>query len=92
MKMEELVQKVSELYREQRGIECDMNARLRKVEAELYEAECQGCNKITVARYNDLKRESEALKHSIKMKDQYCEGISTVREMLMDLGFDTEIE
>lgn len=92
MKMEELVQKVSELYREHRGIVSEMNARLRKVEAELYEADYEGCNNITVARYNDLKRDSEALKQAIKMKDQYCEGISIVREMLMDLGFDTEIK
>lgn len=92
MKMEELIQKVSELYREHRGIASVMNAKLCKVEAELYEANYEGGKNITVARYNDLKKDSESLKQAIKMKDQYCEGISIVREMLMDLGFDTKIE
>ena len=92
MKMEELVQKISELYREQRGIASDMGDRLREVEDELYDANYEGGKNITVARYNELKRESEALKQAIKMKAQYCEGISIVREMLMDLGFDTEIK
>ena len=32
------------------------------------------------------------LKQAIKMKEQYCEGISCVRELLMDLGFDTKIK
>ena len=92
MKMEELVQKVSEIYREQRGIESEMNARLRKVEAELYEADYEDGKDITVARYKELETDRERLKWAIKMKDQYCEGISCVRELLMDLGFDTEIK
>ena len=91
MKMEEVVQKVSELYREQRGIESDMRAKLRKVEAELYGADYEGGRNITVARYRELERDREGLKGAIKMKDQYCEGISIVRELLMDLGFDTEV-
>ena len=91
MKMEEVVQKVSELYREQRGIESDMRVELRKVEAELYDADYESGKNITVARYKELERNRENLKNVIKMKDQYCEGISIVRELLMDLGFDTEI-
>ena len=92
MKMEEVVQKVSDLYREQRGIESDMRAELRKIETELYEAESKRLTNITAAKYNELRARCEPLKNAIKMKDQYCEGISTVRELLMDLGFDTEIK
>ena len=92
MKMEEVVQKVSELYREQRGIESGMRVELRKVEAELYDADYESGKNITVARYKELERNRENLKIAIKMKDQYCEGISIVRELLMDLGFDTEIK
>jgi hypothetical protein len=92
MKMEELVQKVSELYREHCDIASDMEDRLRNVDAELYAANYKGGMNITVARYNDLKRDYEFLKEAIKMKRQYCEGIYIVREMLMDLGFDTEIK
>lgn len=91
MKMEEVIQKVSELYREQRGTECDMRTRLREVEAELYEADHDGGNNITVAKYNELSKERDALKQCIKFKGHYCEGISIVRELLMDLGFDTEV-
>ena len=47
MKMEELIQKVSELYREHRGIANEMYTRLRKVEAELYEANYEGNSKIS---------------------------------------------
>lgn len=92
MKMEELVQKVSELYREQRGIESNIHNELRKVETELYDADYEGGKNITVARYKELERKRENLKNALKMKDQYCEGISIVRELLMDLGFDTEIK
>lgn len=92
MKIEELVQKVSELYREHRGIASDMYERLYKIDAELYEADYEDGKNITVKRYNDLKKEREALKEAFKMKNQYCEGISTVREMLMDLGFDLHVE
>lgn len=91
MKMEEIIQKISELYREQRGTESDMRTRLREVEAELYEADYEGGKNITVAKYNELSKERDALKQCIKLKGHYCEGISIVRELLMDLGFDTEV-
>ena len=46
----------------------------------------------TIAKYNELNRKREWLKRKINNKEQYCEGISCVREILMDLGFDTEIK
>lgn len=92
MKMEELVQKVSVIYREERGKEYDLRAELRQVEAELYEAERKGGENITLARHNELTTKREWLKHELSKKEQYCEGISCVREMLMDLGFDTEVQ
>lgn len=91
MKMEEVIQKVSELYRKQRDDECDMRTRLCEVEAELYEADNDGGNNITVAKYNELSKERDALKQCIKSKGHYCEGIFIVRELLMDLGFNTEV-
>lgn len=92
MKMEEVIQKVSDLYREQRGMECDMNSELRQISTELYDAERNGGKNITFARYTSLKQRRDSLERAIKMKSQYCEGISCVRELLMDLGFDTEIK
>lgn len=92
MKMRELIQKVSEVYREERGEVCDLITELRQVDSELYDADYNDGKNTTIAKYNELNRKREWLKRKINNKEQYCEGISCVREILMDLGFDTEIK
>ena len=91
MKMEEVIQKVSAVYREGLGEAYDLRSALRQVEAELYDAEYNGGKNTTLAKYKALTAERERLKYELIKKDQYCDGISCVRELLMDLGFDTEV-
>lgn len=92
MKIEEVVRKVSELYRGERGKEYDLRTELRQVEKELYDAERNGGETITFARHGELTTKRKLLRDELSKKEQYCEGISCVREMLMDLGFDTDIK
>ena len=92
MKMEELIEKVSDLYREERRKLYDIKKELQQVESELYDADYNGGENITFARYKELTHNRESLKQSYCLKEHYCEGISSVREMLMDFGFDEEIK
>lgn len=91
MKMIEIINKISVVYRE----ECDKANELRKelwdIEKSLIEVEKTYGENITLAEYHRLTSRKEVLIKEIELKKQYCEGISCVREMLMDLGFDTEI-
>lgn len=91
MKMLELIEKVSEVYRDERGKECDLQTELWHIKQSLAEAEETGGEKITLAEYTALTAREKELTKEIELKKQYYEGISCVREMLMDLGFDSEI-
>lgn len=91
MKVKEIVDKVSVVYREERGKEVDLQAEWRDVSDKLEEAKRAQYKNITVAEYNNLMNKKELLALQIKLQKQYCEGISCVREMLMDLGFYTDV-
>ena len=92
MKMKEIVDKVSDLYRGQCGERFDLQQRRIEIHKTLNEAYLTKYENITVAEYNSLQTELKHLDKQIDMKDQFCEGISCVRELLMDLGFDTEVK
>lgn len=91
MKMMELIEKVSEVYRDERGKEYDLQTELSSVKQSLAEAEKTHGEKITHAEYTALVAREKELARKIELKKQYYEGISYIREMLMDLGFDSEI-
>lgn len=92
MKMESLIQKISEMYRKEINKESDLQRELWSVECSLAEAEKTDGENITLAEYNNLLSRKERLTKEIELIQQYQEGISDVREMLMDLGFDTKIK
>lgn len=92
MKMKEIVDKVSDLYRDQCGERFDLQQRRIEIHKALNEAYLTKYENITVAEYNSLQTELKYLDKQIDMKDQFCEGISCVRELLMDLGFNTEVK
>ena len=92
MKMKEIVDKVSDLYRDQLGERFDLQQRRIDIHKILNEAHLTKYENITVAEYNSLQTELKYLDKQIDMKDQFCEGISCVRELLMDLGFNTEVK
>lgn len=91
MKMSELIEKVSEVYRDECGKEYDLQTELLDIKQSLAEADETSGEKITLAKYTALTAREKELTREIELKKQYYEGISCVREMLMDLGFDSEI-
>lgn len=92
MKMEELVQKVSGIYRENLAEVSNWKQELWSVEETLAEAERMEFKNISYADYQGLINRKAVLEERIKLKTQFCEGVSCVREILMDLGFDTVME
>lgn len=92
MKMKEIIEKVSELYREERGKEYDLQQELNDVSTELAEADHERGENITLARYQYLRARKMALRNEIDLLRSYYNGMSAVRELLMDLGFDTEVK
>lgn len=92
MKMKELVDKVSVMYRAERGEVYDLRQELNSIERSLMEAEKTDFKNISHADYQAYITKREFLRQEIRLRTQHYEGISCVREMLMDLGFDTEIK
>lgn len=92
MTMHEVIDKVSEMYRAERNDVSDLEKERVSVYRKLCEAEETCGEHITVAEYQHLKIRFNALEREIDLKTQHYEGISCVREMLMDMGFDTEVE
>lgn len=92
MKMSEIIQGISEIYREKRGEVADLQREKMDVQSQIREAmETKGEN-ITLQQYEYLVKRKKALTMEIALKTQYYEGISCAREYLMDLGFDVEVE
>lgn len=92
MFMREIIDKVSDLYREKCGERFDLQQRRVEIHKTLNEAHLTKYENITVAEFNALQTELKHLDKQIDMQDQFCEGISCVRELLMDLGFDTKVK
>jgi hypothetical protein len=92
MKMCEVIDKVSVFYREERKKTTSLQDELNSILVNLEEVrESEGKN-ITLADYNDLLERKEFLVKAIEIQTKYCDGIACAREILMDLGFDTEIK
>ena len=92
MRVKEIVEKVSKVYRnefKQIGI---LDRKLTEISNVLIEVEKTKGRNITLADYNELIREKEELIREKELRIQYCEGMSCVRELLMDLGFYTDID
>lgn len=92
MKMGAIIDKASVLYRNSRNKEADLRSRLYNINAELEEGKADHYDNMTVAYYNALLKEKEQVETKTDLQKAYSDGIGTVREMLMDLDFDTEVE
>lgn len=92
VRMREIVEKVSELYRDERGKISDLSDELNTICLELNRHETDGGKNITVAEYERLKMRKHTLMQNKKSHEKYCEGIFEARELLMDLGFDTIVD
>ena len=92
MKMSDIIQGVSEIYRQMRGHVTNLQDELNDVKLQLKNIiETKGEN-VTLQQYENLCKREKALTMEIALKTQYYEGISCAREYLMDLGFDVEVE
>lgn len=88
MKMNELIDRVSILYREERNKIVDLENESNSI---LITLDNKG-EDIALGEYHRMIRRDRELVKEIELKKQYCDGISCVRELLMSLGFGTEIE
>lgn len=92
MKMSEVIDKVSELYRQECKKLAEMEEERRLVVKELLDAEHTNKRNISAFRYEMLIDHEKALRTESLVQQSFRDGISEVRELLMDLGFDTEVE
>ena len=88
MKMQELIDGISKIYREQLEKKNELYKELIAIENELFKADLTS---ISFARYNYLTERLETIKDEINTLNHYCDGISCVREYCMNLGFDTPL-
>ena len=92
IKAEEIIEKISKLYRDERNKEGVLFKELQDISFTLEQHKDDGYKNITVVEYENLKKLQRILEQNKKLQEKYCDGISTVRELLMDLGFDTVID
>ena len=93
MKMIDIIDKVSELYRAEQNNILAMRQEEQCVEFLLMEAEEKHYENITAAEYKRLTLKKTTLHNEIKNKKTYCQGIHDTRELLMDMvsSFDTKV-
>ena len=87
MKMLDVIENISELYRNERGIEADLHDRIVSIRRRLSDAESTGWD-MKVSEYYDLKNTLEVLSEELNYQRKYCDGISAAREVLIDLGMN----
>ena len=92
MKMSEIIEKISVLYRSELSHGKELRDEYNEVVKKIMEADRTRGENITLANYQYLSARKQALKLAIDMHDEYRNGINEVREFLMDLGFDMEVE
>ena len=92
MRMHTVIEKVSREYR----FRLNELAHLKKEHALtvslIAEAKRQKGENLTHAEYMRLERDQKFLEQKIFDLEKFCNGFSAAREVLMDLGFDTEVE
>lgn len=92
MKISDIINEVSELYRKVNSEVYEMSREEIQVAKQISEADYNKGTNITLAEYNRLKSEELRLCYEIDMLKARRDGISEVREMLMDLAFNAEVE
>ena len=91
MQMSEIIDKVSELYRTEVNHIKTLRNEYNEVCKKLAKADHERGETITLAEYQYLKARKQYLRTELDFIGRYCDGIETVRELLMDLGFETEV-
>jgi hypothetical protein len=90
MELRDIIEKVSEMYRDEHGKINDLYQELRDI-GKILDDDDQLEN-LLYSEYRRLINKKCDLQDEISKRKAYAEGISDVRELLMDIGFDVEIE
>ena len=91
LKMSEVIDKVSELYRNELSFGKQMRDEYNDIVKKLLQADHERGETITLADYQYLKARKQYLRTELDLLGRYCAGIEAARELIMDLGFDTEV-
>ena len=92
MQMSEIIDKVSDLYRTELSHGKTLRDEYNEVCKKLAKADHECGETITLAEYQYLSARKQYLRTELDLIGRYCAGIETVRELLMDLGFETEVK
>ena len=88
MRMNTIIEKVSDMYRTERNVVNVLQKELNAIEIALRDINKTSSKHISLKEYNHLVSRKEELMKTIALKTKHYEGIHDVRELLMDLGFD----
>lgn len=92
MKMQEIIDEVFELYWGERRKAKRIRAELIDIENRLKIALYDKGRSISLYKHNELTKRKAELKKEYEAAIKFIDGIFAVRDILMDLGFDTEVE
>ena len=92
MKMCDIIEKVSELYRQERKKLMTTRVLLNEAEQKLSDVHHGKGEDITFREYEELIKRKVELEKEYEAAIKFADGIFEAREVLMDLGFDTEVE
>ena len=90
--MEEIIDKVSELYRGERKKTMKMRTELIGIENRLRTALHDRGRNTSLYEYDELIKRKTELEKEYEAAIRFVDGIFEAREALMNLGFDTEVE
>lgn len=93
MKMIDIINEVTALYRKERGEVVKMSNERLSIEQALYEAQKEEYKNITAAAYMEMTARKAILDDMIRFKEHYCLGISDAREILFNMvkSFNVEV-
>ena len=91
MELRDIIEKVSEMYRDERGKINDLYDELRDI-GKILDDDDDQLESLLYSEYRRLINKKCDLQEEILRRKAYTEGISDVRELVMDIGFDVKIE
>ena len=90
MELRDIIEKVSEMYRDENGKIVNLYEEVRE-NAKVLERDGIE-DELLLSDYRRINNRIRDLQNEISKRKAYAEGISDVRELLMDIGFDIKIE
>jgi hypothetical protein len=94
MKLTDIINEVSGLYREDLRKITEMRTELMTLQDELRKAADNGWENISVARRGEINSQIQILDRNIEKTVRHSEGVSDVRELLFTFydSYDAELE